>query len=133
MKNFKLSLSVLIMCGLLSIANSQNALVTYTARTAYVQGWTSCNGQGNFTSFTFLSDNDNTAETSSGCQAIDGGNGTTYAVNTSSTTRTNFATRICSRLEAWEDNTGSRCSFDAGDDCLVTSTSCILYFRLFSL
>src|SRR5688500_12176857 len=126
MKNFKLICSVIFLCACFA-ASAQYAPVTYTAKTLRVTGYP-CNGQANYSSFTFTSDNENTTEVSSGCQTGEGsGNpgGTNYAENTSSVTRTNTSSEICSRMTAWEDNTGSRCFFDAGDGCYVASSFCV--------
>ncbi|WP_178990039.1 T9SS type A sorting domain-containing protein [Winogradskyella schleiferi] len=78
----------------------------------------------------WLSDNVNTAETYSGCiqrnyngSVIQSGS---YALRTRNNTN---ATQLRARIDAWEDDTGSRCMYDpgniftGGDDCRVSQIS----------
>lgn len=76
----------------------------------------------------YIRDNVNTAETYSGCITRDY-NGAVYQYGTyASRTQNNVtATQITARIDAWEDDNGSRCTYSTGtfinnDDCRTMST-----------
>lgn len=82
----------------------------------------------------FLSDNVMTAETPSGCVQKNYDGATTQSGTYATRNRTNVAaTSFRARILAWEDDAGSRCSYDlsafgGGDDCRTQMST----FRYFS-
>jgi hypothetical protein len=79
-------------------------------------------GDEEYTWYGFMSDNVYTAETSTGCHQKTINGSTTLLVNNGLRSRNNTtATQISGRLRAWEDDGGSRCTYDSGgvnsDDC----------------
>ena len=95
--------------------------------TAFYASDVSCSsevGDEEYTWYGYAKDNDYTTETSSGCHQRTTNGGTTLtSISGSLRTRNNTsATTITGRLRAWEDDSGSRCSYNTGalvndDDC----------------
>ncbi|WP_167342398.1 T9SS type A sorting domain-containing protein [Nonlabens sp. SY33080] len=113
-----------IFLGLVGL--SQN--INYTARITRFQG----NGCGNdfgfntteeYTAYGYHRDN-TIAEISSGCVQIDDNGAYNRTGTFASRTRNNVpATQIIGRIDAWEDDSGSRCTYQSGDDCRTQQTS----------
>lgn len=79
-------------------------------------------GDEEYTWYGYMRDNVYTAETSTGCKEKTTNGSTTLFVNNGLRSRSNTtATQITGRLRAWEDDGGSRCTYDSGgvnsDDC----------------
>lgn len=109
--------------------------INYESRITQFNGGT-CGNDGPFGSveehtwYGFISDNVNTAETSSGCRTLNDNapstlNGTFATRNINNTS----ATQLRTRIDAWEDDRGGRCSFDTDnnpfnndDDCRARRT-----------
>ena len=82
-------------------------------------------GTEDYTGYIFSRDDINTGEVSTNCQTCDNDGDCTYAVNINLQTRTNLAYTIVSRIDAWEDDGGDRCTHDGGDDCRRQETQSI--------
>lgn len=118
-----------------SLLSAQN--INYESRITSFFGSSSCgNDPGNasleeHTWHGYISDDVNTAETSSGCIQCDR-NGDcartgSYAIRNQYNVT---ATQIRTRIDAWEDDAGARCDFDVsgnGDDCRANQT-CVYNF-----
>ncbi|MGH1336388.1 MAG: T9SS type A sorting domain-containing protein [Aureispira sp.] len=122
-----------LLCTLFLIILSSSAIwaqnVDYNARITRFFG-SDCGEifDEEWTWYGFLSDNVNTAETSSGCIQCDRNSNCTRTGTYASRSRTNIAaTQIRARIDAWEDDRGSRCAHDGGDDCR-TRTTCTYNF-----
>ena len=134
---------LLIVLALVSTsAFAQLADVTYTTRTVNITSyeggiggdcWES--GTEEYTGYVFAKDNVNAAEGSTGCQTCSNNGNCTYAQNITILNRTNNAYSVISRIDAWEDDNGSRCSYNTGgifyndDDCRLTTSNQSYPFR----
>jgi hypothetical protein len=111
-----------------TISVGQN--VDYNARITQFYG-SDCGEAGNeeWTWYGYLSDNTNFgSETSSGCVQCNRNANCTVNGTYASRSRTNIAaTQLRARLDAWEDDNGSRCAYATGtfinnDDCRTQNT-----------
>lgn len=130
MKLLFTSLILLFYCSFLMAQN-----VDYEARITQFYGNDCGNDPGigtteEHTWFGWISDNFNTTETASGCQTLDDNAPSTLYGTFATRNRYNVpATQLRSRIDAWEDDNGSRCSFRTGtfindDDCR-TRMNCV--------
>ena len=112
------------MCLFTSCLFSQN-IFHQTWVTKFVATSNSCTsevGDEEYTWYGYAKDNINTTESSTGCiqKTVNGSTSLTQSVGLRS--KTNTATQITWRIRAWEDDNGSRCTYDTGlnsDDCLT--------------
>ena len=113
--------------------------INYSAHINQFRGYeTSCNDDGGwldeeFTWKGYLSDNVNTGETYSNCQTKDCNGGCSkYGTFASRSQSNTAATQLNMRIDAWEDDNGSRCSFYTdwtvnNDDCRLQTTSNVAF------
>lgn len=129
MKSYFLTTAAIIV---LSNVLAQN--IDYTARITQFYG-SNCGGEFGNEEHTWkgwLSDNFNTVETYSGCIQRNINGAVTQTGTYANRVRTNTpAIELRSRIDAWEDDTGSRCDFNSGtfssDDCRANQT-CVYPF-----
>ncbi len=75
-------------------------------------------GNENASFYVYLRDNINITENSTGCQTRDDDNCFTWDMpDVTLGPRTNASDYFILRMYGWEDDNGSRCSADSGDDC----------------
>jgi hypothetical protein len=123
-------------------AFAQLANVTYTTQTANIQGYENATGgacwetgEEEYSAYVYANDNVNATEGSSGCQQCSNNGNCTYGQNVLLLNRTNNAYSIVSRINAWEDDRGSRCSYDCcntflnDDDCRRSTSNQSYNFR----
>ncbi|MES2798869.1 MAG: T9SS type A sorting domain-containing protein [Bacteroidota bacterium] len=124
----------LYILGLLSLlfftSFGQLADVNYTVQTVNVTSYEGgfggpCWESGNeeYTAYVGSYDNVNGTATSTGCQTCDNNGNCSYAGGITLQSRTNNAYSIFSTIDAWEDDGGSRCGYDGGDDCRRQETA----------
>lgn len=138
-KLFKLSL-IALLCSLAINAKAQLADVTYTVKLYSNNGIYSCEGcnglacwetgDEEYTANAWFRDDVNGTATGVTCFTCNNNGDCYYGGGTTLGSRTNGAYRIDPLLQAWEDDGGSRCSFDGGDDCYLGQTDMgDVYFR----
>ncbi|MBL4585636.1 MAG: hypothetical protein JKX84_01060, partial [Flavobacteriales bacterium] len=134
---------LLVVLALLSgSAFAQLADVSYVTRTVNITSYENApsgacweNGTEEYTGYVYAKDNVNAAEGSTGCQTCNNNGNCTYAQNILLLNRTNNAYSVISRIDAWEDDNGSRCSYNTGgiiyndDDCHLTTSNQSYPFR----
>ncbi len=87
-------------------------------------------GAEEYTALVWASDNIDTNLVGGNCYAITvAGDAIDVRNNIISIQSNTAATNIAIRLEAWEDDAGSRCTFDSGDDCALISQVAAIPFR----
>lgn len=102
--------------------------IDYTAWIYQFSSWeTSCNwetGTEEYTRNGYIEDNQYYTETSATCQQCNN-NGDCHSTGTwASQTRTSStATQVRVRIDAWEDDSTPRCSYNGGDDCRTTGSN----------
>jgi len=83
-------------------------------------------GDEEYTWYGYMSDDVYTSETSTGCYQKTTNGSTSTSINSGLRSRNNTtATQLIARIRAWEDDGGSRCSYNTGinsDDCLTNIT-----------
>jgi hypothetical protein len=134
-----------IFCCWAAMASAQLANVSYQAQVGYIESTdVYCGNDGNgseqYTANVWASDNVNTAEVSISCiQGNSPGTTLQYGQGLVLYTRSNTqAVNLNSRIQAWEDDSGDRCtyqnnaSYGDGDDCLYTYGSTAYNFRTYS-
>ncbi|MCP4121575.1 MAG: HYR domain-containing protein [Bacteroidetes bacterium] len=142
-------LALLMILSLSFIAQdalAQYANVTYSTRSSFVTSYDNpilgdCYelDDKEYTSYMFSWDNINGTSSSTGCEICTDAGNCTYNEDVDITTRTNQASQLSFSLDAWEDDTGDRCSFDVcpfpdcliplEDDCRRTETQTVDTFR----
>ena len=131
----KLLILSVILLGYSSI-NAQLADVTYSVRVGNVfssEGgvfgpcWES--GNEEYTAYGGFFDNANTNVDLSGCLQCNNNGNCNYGGGTFIGSRSNNAYQLYYYIDAWEDDNGSRCSYNSGDDCRNAGSPGFLYFR----
>jgi hypothetical protein len=131
----KLLILSVILLGYSSI-NAQLADVTYSVRVGNVfssEGgvfgpcWES--GNEEYTAYGGFFDNTNTNVDLSGCLQCNNNGNCNYGGGTFIGSRSNNAYQLYYYIDAWEDDNGSRCSYNSGDDCRNAGSPGFLYFR----
>ena len=131
------------MMSLPSFLNAQLADITYSVRVGNVfssefgdfNSFTNCQEGGNeeYTAFAGFYDDFNTTLISSPCMTCDNNGNCNYGGLTFIGTRSNNAYFMNYWLHAFEDDGGSRCNFDSGDDCRYIGSPGGFYLREYSL
>ncbi len=144
MKNLNINwMKSVLFIGLMVLVNieifAQLANVRYSVRVGNIQSreFNACFEFGNeeYTAFGGFFDNVNTGLTQSGCLTCTTNGNCNYGGGTFLGTRTNNADRLYYWLHAFENDRGSRCSFNAGsffqngDDCRVIGSPGFVNFR----
>lgn len=120
----KIKLIIAFICICSSCLYAQN--ISYQSWINYfAASGTSCSnevGDEEYTWYGYVRDNVYTTETSTGCKEKTANGATTLSGTFGLRTRNSTtATNITGRLRAWEDDSGSRCSYNTGglnsDDC----------------
>ena len=131
----KLIILSAILLGYSSI-NAQLADVTYSVRVGNVfssEGgvFGPCWETGNeeYTAYGGFFDNTNTSVDLSGCLQCNNNGNCNYGGGTFIGSRSNNAYQLYYYIDAWEDDNGSRCSYNSGDDCRNAGSPGFLYFR----
>lgn len=123
-----------IFCALVSqTAIAQLANMRYSVITNWVTSYENdCSewGSEEYTAYLSSSDNADGNWASTGCQTCDNNGNCTYATNISLQTRTNNGYTVNFRIDAWEDDNGSRCTYTTGtwvnnDDCRRNETQSV--------
>ena len=146
MKTKILHVCFLLVLGSYGFLSAQLANVNYTVRTDRVTSYENASGGAcweggteEYTAYVYARDNVNGSESSTGCRTCNNNGNCTYATDVYLHNRTSNAYTIFTRINAWEDDRGSRCSYDCcsafrnDDDCRRTTSNQAFDFREASL
>lgn len=126
MKNLKHIIASLWSITMINGLNAQLADINYTVRfnniTSYEGGvggacWESGNEEYTMAYMNFYDNVNGAAQTVAGCQQCNNNSGSCIYGTAASSSRTNNAYTVTIYTDAYEDDGGTRCSYDSGDDC----------------